>query len=85
MINNNSASKIKPGTRVIAIDLSTADVTLPVPCRAFYVGNGGNVSITPAENDTPVVIISDSFQYHTLEVKTFLRVNTTATGILAIY
>lgn len=85
MINANSSGKARPARSLRAVDLSSANATLAVPCRAFFVGSAGSVVIIAPDDTASVIIVSGDAQYHPIEVKTFVRAGTTATNIVALF
>lgn len=74
----------------VAVDLSAADVVLADPCRGFYAGAGGNITVRLAGDSgsggSDVLLTSTLVgRVYWLRVAIFRKTGTAATGIVALY
>lgn len=74
-----------PSLGGVAVDLSVTDFTPTVGlCRAVWVGVTGNLACILADGSS-VVLTNVPVGRQLFAVKTFLKTNTTATGLVALF
>jgi hypothetical protein len=81
MIDSNS--ELRSTSPAFDAQLAVFDVDLDEPCRSFYVGGAGDVTVTTIKGTTLTIPgVTGIFQ---LGVSRFHTSGTTATGIVALY
>lgn len=69
---------------IVAVDVSSADQALAVPCRGIMVGVSGDVAVTMVDGSTGVLPALNPGTLYPIAVKSFTHTGTTASGIKAL-
>ena len=65
--------------------VTASDSTVLPPTRALYIGTTGNVAVTMASGQTPVVFTAVPVGVLSVQVTKVLSTSTTASNIVALY
>lgn len=68
-----------------AVALTKSDSTVFATCRAIYVGGTGDVAVTMADGQTPIVFSAVAVGIFPIQITQLLSTSTTATNVLALY
>ena len=68
-----------------AVALTKSDATVIPVCRAIYVGGTGDVAVTMADGQTPIVFKAVAVGIFPIQITQLLSTSTTATDVIALY
>lgn len=74
----------EPATSAAVVDISSDDATIAPPCRALYVGVGGDIRVTLEADSSPVTLRNVSVGVLPICARIVHKVGTTASEIVAL-